>query len=876
MEFTVQSIDGLCARLDRLAEQLVNVGGLADTRHENLVNEVVQVVQRIGEGIAWAYGQRQKSGLGELFAQPFVDRRTRDRLKALLCESTPLTSRTQCRAEQLRNRVAAQILQTIHILLQATPAESTLFCNLNAGWYLNDVVATPFDFRDNEDFLPLWMTVVKDVAAMLNTDNLMLFFDPSSRKPFPLFTEAARFYHHPTAQIRTHVQAISLDVFLKLRDQSVWAEPLFAHVVGHSSVFFTHVSCLLREFWLMVDEGMRHSGSRREVRSALSIQNDILVYLGDVLSCEVPQLTAVLQEKLLRFAVLPILVRSVLRGEGGAQTAPGLAFAPSTAAYLLDDVVSTLRGSSIPLVVASTLLRAQVPEELVVAVSAPPLRTPVQYFENQTLWNGESGGSPSGPFFDGVPALSDDTLYAMPTFPLAKLLESPMRPLVQNKLLDVLVSELMALASQSAGPRASRGRGTSLLATTKLALRTCRDIGEVLANNVAERLCATIASVLLAHGRLGWATSKAALGVLQEVVAATDSPPGRSLAVIGSILRESVVRPLAAELLRELRQVQEHKVSREMLLQEFEEQWHAHLVTPPEGTVESQQRDFLEAGEQTGAVPEGRARCLRILLSVWRFVGGSFQEQMPGIDEIEADEIKRFQVGSSIHVGKMNRVKCHLRCGGRQSHEAEALYLMPAQTSVLLVRPDDQKPFWAVTVIAESLRTARLELEDENSGPIDKSSSPVLTRDEQQRPLRYELRMEVTDPRSTILKKISTAPTVSPSRPSGVAGLGSGYPNHSDRLATTISEGPSRSVSGLPGGGDRLAHSLPIGKHLEGRGATDVKKQHSVTSCSFSLLFTDERRRRVASKVLAQARNAVQARAVEAVVAFLRRLEDGA
>lgn len=30
----------------------------------------------------------------------------------------------------------AQVLQTIHILLQSTRSESTLFCNLTAGWYL--------------------------------------------------------------------------------------------------------------------------------------------------------------------------------------------------------------------------------------------------------------------------------------------------------------------------------------------------------------------------------------------------------------------------------------------------------------------------------------------------------------------------------------------------------------------------------------------------------------------------------------------------------------------------------------------------------------------------------------------------------------------
>ena len=31
-------------------------------------------------------------------------------------------------------------------------------------------------------------------------ENLMLFFDPAAEKPFPIFGQSARFYHHPVAQ----------------------------------------------------------------------------------------------------------------------------------------------------------------------------------------------------------------------------------------------------------------------------------------------------------------------------------------------------------------------------------------------------------------------------------------------------------------------------------------------------------------------------------------------------------------------------------------------------------------------------------------------------------------------------------------------------
>lgn len=876
----MQRIDELCARLDRLAEQqLAYAGGqVVDARHEELVTEMVQIIQRIGEGIAWAYNQQHKRGLGELFAQPFVDRRTRDRLKALLCEYTP-KARMQGRSDQLRNRVAAQILQTIHILLQATPADSTLFCNLNAGWYLNDVVAAPFDFRENEDFLPLWMTVVKDLAAMLNTDNMMLFFDPSAKKPFPLFTEAVRFYHHPTAQVRTHVQAISLDVFLKLRDESVWTEPLFSHVMSESTVFFTHVCCLLREFWIMVDEGMRLPGSRREVRNALSIQNDILVYVSDVLSCEVPPLAAALQEKLLRFAVFPVLVRSVLRGggEGG-----GPALASTTAAYLLGDVLSTIGGSAIPSAVAFAMLRPQVPEEVPALVAAPPPRTPLQYFDTQKLWHGESGGRPGGPFFDGLLVASDDKLYAMPPQSLIRLLDSPPLALVHNNLLEVLEAEIRALATPGGGgghhatPGGGGGgasggaRGTSLLASAALALRTLRGTGEALAGGVAERLCAALSNILGAHRRVHWTTLDAAIGVLRELAAAADSPPGRSGAVLGPILRERVLRPLSGDILQDVRHM-EHGPALELWLQEFEEQWRAHLAPPPEATAESRLREFVELSPPRAKAPEGRASCLRVLLAVRRLAFGIQKEEMPGVDEFEVDENKRFQSGSSIHVGKMNRVKCHVRGAGRSSAEIEPVYLMPARASVLLVRPDETKPFWAVPVVAEPLRTARLDVRDENSGSLEQLAPPGSSRDEQQRPLRYEVRLEVIDPRSPLLRKFASGSKL----PAGV-GLVSGYPGVGDRLAATVT-GPSHaSVGNLPGGMDRFAHTVPAGNLSAFGGAAAAEEQHATPACSFSLLFTDERRRRVACKVLVQTQYAVQARAVAGVTSFLSGIRDGA
>ncbi|CAK0811065.1 unnamed protein product [Prorocentrum cordatum] len=462
---TAQQMDDLCGRLERLADQVKNPG--LTTREDVVVSEVVGVIQRIGEGVAWAYGQhRSKPGLGERFAQPFVDHHIKW-LKALLVEKRPLRRENQ-------NRLVGQILQTIHILLQATPPDSMLFCNLTAGWYLNEVVSAKIDFLDNEDLLPLWMTVVKDIATMLDRDNLMLFFDPSSDKPFPIFSEACRYYHHPVSQVRTHVQATSLEIFLKLRDKSFWNEPLFHKVLQESSVFFTHVCCLLRDFWQMADEAV-HTQERRNVRSALYIQNDILMYVNDIFMCEIPQLTAILQEKLLRFAILPVLVRSILRPRDPPtirEQQQDLLSAP-TAWYLLHDMLVTLQSSPVFTAVSLALLRKDVPEEVLKLVTEHHSRTPITYFKTQAEWGGTIRPAPD---LTGDVA-SDEVLYAMPREHLVQLLENRGH-MVKNSLLDALLERLQGLSRSESG--LSAVADSLLLDTTTLLLRTLRAGSEVL------------------------------------------------------------------------------------------------------------------------------------------------------------------------------------------------------------------------------------------------------------------------------------------------------------------------------------------------------------------------------------------------------------
>lgn len=859
MEYTVQQLDEICSRIDRLAEQIAHPG--FGTHEEQVTSEVVQLIQCMGESIAWAYGQQQRPGLGEQFAQPFVDRRLRDRLKALLTERKPMR-------RELQSRIAAQVLQTIHILLQATPTESTLFCNLTAGWYLNEVVAAQLDFRENEDLLPLWMTVVKDIATMLDRDNMMLFFDPCGEKPFPIFTEAIRYYHHPVSQVRTHVQATSLEIFLKLRDEEFWSEAIFQLVLSESYVFFTHVCCLLRDFWRMADDAVR-SGARRDVRSALYIQNDILMYVNDIFMCEIPQFSDILQEKLLRFAVLPVLVRSILRPSATSAVASPAEqqdmLSPQTAWYLLHDMLATLRNSPVFAALAFVLLRPQVPEEVLRLVSSSPPRTPTQYFAIQASWGVNARPGP----FDRGDTTSDEVLYAMPPLPLIGLLDTRDRSrlLVHNRLLDALEERIRSLASSGEAVDLAG----SMLGAVALLLRTLRAAREGLDGGVAERLGGALCEVLAMHRQLQWAVLEGALTALSELALAADMPLGRARLLLGPRLRERVLFPLASELLQSGSK-QPVGLAQDLWLQEFQEQWAAHQVPTTDATVLQRQRDLLEQGStaEVPGTPEGRARCIRVLLGSWR-LAASFAsnsdarhlDRMPGLGEAEMEETAKFKPGVPVHIGKMNRVKCYAR-SGRRGAEQEAVYLLPAQASLLLVRPDEQKPFWAVPVITEPLRYVRMMTQSsEKSGPLEQI---VSNSDEPQRILR----LEVATPRSPFLKASpsdvsATGAAVRQASPSRLVGTPMG--GNPDRMSATLG-GPGLLGTPAVAGQDRMAMTVPAVSPL-GSAVVGGREAPSLT-----LVFADERRRRVACKILAQARHTVTQHMAEGVNSFLVEARD--
>mmetsp|Transcript_6000 Transcript_6000/g.10781 ORF Transcript_6000/g.10781 Transcript_6000/m.10781 type:complete len:265 (-) Transcript_6000:43-837(-) len=201
-------------------------------------------------------------------------------------------------------------------------------------------------------------------------------------------------------------------------------------------------------------------------------------------------------------------------------------------------------------------------------------------------------------------------------------------------------------------------------------------------------------------------------------------------------------------------------------------------------------------------------------------------------------------------IGKMNRVKCYAH-GPAPGLEKEALYLLPSQCTLLLVRPDDQKPFWAIPVITEPLRLIHLASGDENAGHTGWQQLSSYSGDPQK-----TLQLEVSSPRSPSLRVPWSGNALRP-----MSGYASGP--GADLMAHSMPN-PSAPAS------DFMSSSLPAVPSL-----SNPLGAKAEAPLPLSLSFSDERRRRVAWKVVAQAQHQVCQRLSEGVTAFLRDIKHG-
>lgn len=216
-----------------------------------------------------------------------------------------------------------------------------------------------------------------------------------------------------------------------------------------SKAYFVHLACYLRELWYRLDSVSRVAGGTgaEAVSSALrevhEEQQDLLMYLSDVLDLEVPcfgeevpSLGEALAERLLRHAIFPVILGSLLAtspcgadnalhaGAGGSQAAVGGVtsagggatasakprwLTPACALFVLHQVLDTFRSTVILEPLVKALLQHQLFADVQVSCLAPLPPPPGTYRGSVLAFSSSSWApseSPSGASAEGSTEVS--------------------------------------------------------------------------------------------------------------------------------------------------------------------------------------------------------------------------------------------------------------------------------------------------------------------------------------------------------------------------------------------------------------------------------------------------------------------------------------
>mmetsp|Transcript_131232 Transcript_131232/g.298794 ORF Transcript_131232/g.298794 Transcript_131232/m.298794 type:complete len:789 (-) Transcript_131232:104-2470(-) len=705
--FTPQLLQKLCSVVAGVAQ---NPADLADDKK---ANEVISVLQRIGEMLVWGVNVQ-----GDM--SPLVD--------AFITASPPplpnlreLLMKTHM--SRLKSRIDCQLLQTTHVIVQNAPPESALFNYLLSGWFLNKVVAHSFEFSD-EDVMATFITTVNDIAKKLNEQNFPLFFDQSSSNSFPLFSEAVKFFHHPNEQIRANVISTTLYIFDQLRPGMKPAPEYVRHIAQQSNTCFTHVACLCRDLWVVIDNDVK---AGKSVRQQLSLQTDLLLYLHDVLAFGIPELNTVLIDRFLVYAILPVLVRSIAssdnRGDAEYMISPALAM------VILQDIFERVKHAPLLDAIFVALCDPAVPARVAELCRESAPKVPPSWATMTECW--QRGGRPTS-----APEITTEP-GEQPVHPLDERrgMESNT---VRRALFDILDGvggrrePLTLLTVCTLYTVLTRSENTSFLVQCGLLPTSGPRPDET-------PLSDAVMSVLRRFEQINSATIQMIVRFALELVI------GKEQFVAKSRVKDRVLQYAKGAMKNAALTLQEEankalsvkpgaSPEREKFLESFMVEWAAHLQTPKEPSVMLQDvTGLLQQKDKSDRAKAMRAvlYCRRLqedLVRDWRQegVGKAYlkpsKEPLPGLDR-EAVELTTYRVDETFKLGDANRIRCFIAGSsvdfsfGQLTAEKIPVYMVPTDHLVLLVRPDFDTPQWAIPKLVQTLRDVSIETEPRDARP---------------------------------------------------------------------------------------------------------------------------------------------------------------
>ncbi|EKX44629.1 hypothetical protein GUITHDRAFT_54605, partial [Guillardia theta CCMP2712] len=167
------------------------------------VDMMVETVREIAELVTW--GDKHDA----LITEFFMEKRMLEKLLGFL-EPSRRTAKP----------MKVQILQSLSIFFQNLNNSSLIFYLLSND-HVNELITHRFDFQD-EELMAYYISFLKALSLRVNADTVHFFFNArktpgdaasTSLLPFPLLTEALKFYNHDDHMVRVAVRTLTLNIY---------------------------------------------------------------------------------------------------------------------------------------------------------------------------------------------------------------------------------------------------------------------------------------------------------------------------------------------------------------------------------------------------------------------------------------------------------------------------------------------------------------------------------------------------------------------------------------------------------------------------------------------------------------------------------------
>ncbi|CAK9093720.1 Protein CLEC16A (C-type lectin domain family 16 member A), partial [Durusdinium trenchii] len=242
----------------------------------------VEVIREMTEALLWGEQNDHNENFFDFF-----------------CEKSILADFVRILGRPVPKTVKVQLLQSLSMLIQNIRRPTSLYY-LFSNNYVNQLIATQFDWSD-EEILGYYISFLKSLALRLNEETIKFFFQERSQQ-FPLFTEAVRFFSHHDQMVRTSVRTLTLRVF------NVKDEAMQSFVLKISRPYFRHLAEHLCLLWRTLDES---KGQPNALDEANAEQQDLVMYISDVLEMKNANLSRIVVKMVLDHACYPMLLESL-------------------------------------------------------------------------------------------------------------------------------------------------------------------------------------------------------------------------------------------------------------------------------------------------------------------------------------------------------------------------------------------------------------------------------------------------------------------------------------------------------------------------------------------------------------------------------------